>query len=123
VKTVAKAPPEPVAPALPAIPDNPLARRIEVTGIRFVTDIPNQRPEIHYLVVNHSSEPLANVTVSVTLRSLEGDGPMISRFSFLTPRLRPYESKEMASSIERINRPVSLPDWRRVRADVEVTQQ
>jgi hypothetical protein len=115
--------PEP--PRLPAIPENPLARRIEVTGIRFVTDIPNQRPEIHYLVVNHSSDVLTDVTVSVTLRSLESgpDGPPISRFSFRTPRLRAYESKEMASSIERINRPVDLPDWRRVRADVEVAQQ
>jgi hypothetical protein len=32
---------------------NPLSRSIEVTGFRIVTD-PSKKPEIHYLVVNHT---------------------------------------------------------------------
>ena len=46
---------------------NSLARIVEVTGIRFMEV--NKKPQIHYLVVNHSSAPLSSVTVYVTLRA------------------------------------------------------
>jgi hypothetical protein len=107
----------------PPAPTNPLERVVEVTGIRFVTDIPGQSPQIHYLVVNHGNLPLMGVTVNVTLRAAaaESDAP-VSQFAFRAPRLGPYESKEMVSSIERFNRPVSLPNWRDLRAQVQIAQ-
>ncbi len=109
-------------PVEPSIPVNPLARIVEVTGVRFVTDLPDHPPQIHYLVVNHSNVPLIGVTVNVTLRTTGGAQSPLSQFAFRAPRLGPYESKEMVSSIERFNRQVSLPDWQELRADIQIAQ-
>jgi hypothetical protein len=63
------------------------------------------------------------VTVNVTLRAAgPADGSPLSQFGFRAPRLGPYESKEMVSSIERFNRPVTLPDWRELKAEVQIAQ-
>jgi hypothetical protein len=111
------------APEPPPAPVNPLARIVEVAGIRFITDVPGRPPEIHYLVVNHGNVPLIGLTVQVTLRSSAGDSSApLSQFSFKAPRLAPYESKEMISAIERFNRPVALPNWRELQADVQIAQ-
>jgi len=108
-------------PEKPKAPENPFTRIVEVTGVRFVTDIPGRSPQIHYLVVNHSNLPLAGVTVNVTLKDASADVPL-SQFAFRAPRLGPYESKEMVSSIERFNKPISLPDWRALKTEIEITQ-
>ena len=106
--------------AVAARNDNSLARFVEVTGIRFMEL--NKKPQIHYLVVNHSSAPLASVTVYVTLRAshLKPGEPPLSRFSFRSPALAAYEAKEMASPIERVVGPLKLPDWQDLHADVDV---
>ena len=82
----------------------------------------NKKPQIHYLVVNHSNAPLHSMTVYVTLRaSTSKPGqPPLSRFSFRSPDLAAFEAKEMASPIERVVGPLDLPDWQDLRADVEV---
>jgi hypothetical protein len=98
-----------------------LARSVEVTGFRVMIDPPKQ-PEIQYLVVNHSAEKFANAMVYVTLFAADaksGDAPLC-KFNFLAPDLGPYQSREMSSSIERVNRPVAVPDWQNLRAEVEV---
>jgi hypothetical protein len=102
---------------------HPLAHYIEVTGFRIVVDF-NKKSEIHYLVVNHSSAALSDLTVYVTLRSIgaKPGQPPVSRFSFRTPDLAPFESKEMTSPIEKVTRSVAVPDWAELRADVQVTQ-
>lgn len=103
-------------------PDNShsLARFVEVSGIRFVEL--NKKPQIHYLVVNHSSAPLQSVTVYVTLRAINaksGQAPL-ARFMFRSPILAAHEAKEMANPIEHVIGPLDLPDWQDLRADVEV---
>jgi len=120
----AKQAPQP-APDLPVAvsrPDNShsLARFVEVAGIRFVEV--NKKPQIHYLVVNHSSAPLNSVTVFVTLRNMSAKGgqPPLARLTFRSPNLAAFEAKEMASPIERVSGPLDLPDWQDLRADVEV---
>jgi hypothetical protein len=71
--------------------------------------------------VNHTNGSLSGVVVNVTLRAA-GNQPPLSQFSFRSPRLAPYESKEMVSSIERLNRPLETPDWRDVQAEIEYQQ-
>jgi len=102
---------------------HPLAHYIEVTGFRIVVDL-SKKSEIHYLVVNHSSAALSDLTVYVTLRSAgaKPGQPPVSRFSFRSPDLAPFESKEMTSPIEKVTRSVAVPDWAELRADVQVTQ-
>jgi hypothetical protein len=110
--------------AVPAAPEtNSLSKAIEVTGFRIQMD-PAKKPEIQYLVVNHTANPFSGVTVYVTLHAAhEAPGqPPIGKFQFGAPDLKPYESKEMASAIERVNRPTDLPQWQDLRADVEIGQ-
>jgi hypothetical protein len=115
--------PEPVT-ATPAVEaSHPLAQTIEVTGFRFVMDL-NKKSEIHYLVVNHSAAELSDMTVFVTVRTAGGKAgqPPLCRFSFRSTGLAPFESKEMTSSIEKLPRPVALPDWHDLRAEVQIAQ-
>jgi len=124
-RTSPSAPPRPAPEPAPDPPvsarsTNSLARLVEVTGIRFMEV--NKRPQIHYLVVNHSSAPMASVTVYVTLRAANAKAgqPPIARLNFRSPALQAFEAKEMFSSIERASAPLDLPDWQDLHADVEV---
>ncbi len=100
---------------------NPLSKAIEVTGFRILVD-PSSKSEIQYLVVNHSPSRFSGVTVFVTLRSANAKKgePALCRFAFASPDLGPYEAREMASVIEKLNRPLALPEWRDVRAELEI---
>jgi len=112
--------PEPPVSAQSTRSANSLARLVEVTGVRFMEV--NKKPQIHYLVVNHSSAPLTSMTVYVTLRSTTAKPgqPPIAKLTFRSPALAAFEAKEMFSSIERASAPVDLPDWQDLRADVDV---
>jgi hypothetical protein len=112
--------PEPPVSARSAKPANSVARFVEVTGIRFMEV--NKKPQIQYLVVNHSNAPLGSVMVYVTLRAgkAKPGQPPIARLTFRSPALAAYEAKEMFSSIERASAPLDLPDWQDLHADVEV---
>lgn len=115
VKTEVKEEPRPAS--------HPLAKYVEVTGFRFVTER-DRSASIHYLVVNHSPALLSGVTVFVTLRTKDAQPgqPPMSTFSFPMPDLGPYESKEMISSIEKVTRPGLLPDWRDLNVQVDIAQ-
>jgi hypothetical protein len=93
---------------------------VEVTGVRFMEV--NKKPQIHYLVVNHSSAPLASMTVYVTLHASNAKPgqPPIAKLTFRSPALAAFEAKEMFSSIEQATAPLDLPDWQDLRADVDV---
>jgi hypothetical protein len=114
--------PEPAAAPI-VESSHPLAQYIEVTGIRFVMDL-NKKSEIQYLVVNHSSAELSDMTVFVTVRAANAKAgqPPLCRFSFRSTGLGPFESKEMTSPIEKMARPVALPDWRDLRAELQIAQ-
>jgi len=100
---------------------NPLSKAIEVTGFRILMN-PASKSEIQYLVVNHSPNRFSGVTVFVTLRAANAQRgePALCRFAFASPDLGPYEAREMSSEIEKLNRPVALPDWQDVRAELEI---
>jgi len=98
------------------------ASPVEVTGIRIVA-LPGKRPEILYLVVNHTSDVLQGVNVQVTLRTNRGrEAALVSSFAFVMPRLAAYEAREMVSPVESVVAPGPIPDWHTLRADVRVTQ-
>lgn len=100
-----------------------LAQFVEVTGFRIVVDF-NKKSEIHYLVVNHSSADLSDMTLYVTLRNANAKPgqPPVARFSFRAPGLGPFESKEMSSPIEKLTKSVTLPDWQDLRSEVQIAK-
>ncbi len=119
----AKAAPSDVQASVAQGSSFPLAQYVEVTGFRIVVDF-NKKSEIHYLLVNHSAAEMADMTIYVTLQSAKAKPgqPPLCRFSFRSPNLGPYESKEMTSPIEKLTRSVALPEWADLRAEVQVTQ-
>jgi hypothetical protein len=121
--TTATAKPVALKPVEAAAAPYPLAKAVEVTGIRFSTDA-SKKPEVHYIVVNHSSTGLEDATVYVTLRAsgAKPGQPPLSKFSFHAPNLGPLEAKEMTSPIDKLPRPGSVPEWQELRADVELGQ-
>jgi len=102
---------------------NPLSKSIEVTGFRIVMD-PSRKAEVQYLVVNHSPARFSDATVYVTLHAsgARAGQPPLCRFSFAAPNLGPFEAKEMISAIEKISRPVKMPEWQALRAEIEIGQ-
>ena len=113
----------PAPPATTSASASPLAKAIEVTGFRIQMD-PGKKSEIQYLVVNHTPARFDGVTVYVTLYAADGKAgqPPLCKFQFTAPNLAPYQSKDMASAIEQVARPVTLPDWQDLRASVEIGQ-
>jgi hypothetical protein len=100
---------------------NPLSKALEVTGFRIVLD-PTRKPQVQYLVVNHSPARFPDATIYVSLRTADahvGQAPLC-RFSFAAPDLGPYEAKEMISAIEKTNRTTNLPEWQDLRAEIEI---
>ena len=93
---------------------------MEVTGIRFLEV--NKKPQIHYLVVNHSSAPLSSVTVYVTLRASNAKPgqPPLSRFTFRSPAWRLLRPRKWPAPSNGSSVRSDLPDWQDLQADVEV---
>jgi hypothetical protein len=117
--TPAADPPPAASSTAPSVPNStayPLSKSVEVTGLRFVGD---RKPEVHYLVVNHSPGELGAVTVYVTIR-VAASKPPLYHFSFRSPTLGPFESKEMVSSLDKLLH--SPADWQGLHADVEIGQ-
>ena len=52
--------PASAAAAVPVLQEHPAARSVEVAGVRIVTG-PNKRPQLQYLVINHSAEELTGL--------------------------------------------------------------
>ena len=113
--------PEKVQAATPAPPSSfTLSKAIEVTGFRIGAD----KPEVHYLVVNHTTAGLGDMTVYVTLwaSGTKPGQPPLCRFSFRTGGLGPLAAKEMTTSLDKLSRPGGVPDWQDLRAQIEVGQ-
>jgi hypothetical protein len=110
-------------PEVSSVSAAPLAKAIEVTGFRIQMD-PAQKSEIQYLVVNHTPTRFSGVTVYVTLYAADAKAgqPPLCKFQFTAPNLAPFQSKDMTTSIERMTRPASPPDWQDLRATVEIGQ-
>jgi hypothetical protein len=99
---------------------SPLAKYVQVTGVRFLTETEG-RNELQYLVVNHSSAEIADFTVHITLRAPRNDTPICS-FSVKIARLGPFEAKELATALQGLPKPFRAPDWRELRTEVDFTQ-
>ncbi len=63
----AKAAPVPQAPVLQ---EHPAARSVEVAGVRIVVG-PNKKPQLQYIVVNHSSAEITGLNIRIAVRSVD----------------------------------------------------
>ena len=115
--------PASAAPAIPVLQEHPAARSVEVAGVRIVTG-PNKRPQLQYLVINHSAKELTGLNIHIAVRSVEGlGGAPLFTVSSLVPTLGPNQSKEIRADLDASVKPASIPDWQSMRTEVLVARQ
>jgi hypothetical protein len=109
------------APAAPAKP-HPLARHIEIAGLRLHEDA-GRKASVQFLVVNHSGADLGELSADVQLIAVspKGESEAVGRFSFRVPALGPYEARELKAPLTTQLRVYELPDWQFLRAEFQIT--
>jgi hypothetical protein len=98
--------------------DHPLAKHLELTGLRVSEDA-RQNLKVTLVVVNHSAAALPDLELAVQLlpkTAKAGDAPM-SEFNVKAPALGPFEAKEISTIVKTKLRAYELPDWQFLRAD------
>ena len=110
------------APAATKAKANTLQKYVEVVGMRLTEDA-KKKPEVHFVVVNHSGAEIADLAASVNLwaRTQKSDEEAVGTFSFKLPSLGAYESKEMSSALNTKLRVYELPDWQNLVAEIQIT--
>jgi hypothetical protein len=103
--------------------EHPAARSVEVAGVRIVTG-PNKRPQLEYIVINHSSSEIMGLNIHIVVRSEDspGDAPLCS-VSSPVATLGPNQSKEIRADLDPSLIASGIPDWHSLRTEVLVARQ
>ena len=114
-----KAAPAPVR----VVQEHPSARSVEVAGVRIVAG-PNKKPQIEYLVINHSSSELTGLNIRIAVRSVEAlaEAPLFS-VSNAIASLGPNQSKEIRTDLDSSIQPSVIPDWQSLRTEILIARQ
>ncbi len=100
---------------------NPLAKYIELAGIRANEKSPGLL-QVQFGVVNHSEADVGDVKVDVSLGTTAakaGDPPLIT-FSAKVSSLGPNEMKQVSVDVPTKLRVYELPDWQFLKADFQI---
>jgi hypothetical protein len=113
--------PGPAGSQIPPTTAARMARLLEVTGLRILEE--DKRPQIRYVVVNHSAADLAGLKGDVILRSSKAaaDADPIAVVPMEVPSLRAYEVKEIIAPLKSKLRAYEYPDWQFLKADLQLT--
>jgi hypothetical protein len=111
------------APALPPAEQHPGARFVEVAGVRVVT-APNRKPQLQYIVINHSAGELTGLNIHIALHSADSPaGAPLIRVSSIVPSLGANQSKEIRMDLDAGLRAASFPDWQSLRTEILIARQ
>lgn len=110
-------------PAAPGVARNPhpLAKYVEVTGLRVSEDA-KRNVNVKMLVVNHSLAEIPAMELKVELRPATAteEGPPLCSFSAKIPSLTGHSSAEVSTTAKTNLRAYELPDWQFLKADYEI---
>ena len=112
------------APIDSAPSEHPWSRLVEVAGIRVISGA-NHRPQLQYIIINHSSKELTGLGIRLALRSGNdppSSTPLFTVFSKV-PALGAYQSREIRTDLDADLRASTLSDWQSLRSDVQVSGQ
>ncbi len=123
--------PDKQAKAAPAVPahftanntSNPMAKYIELVGLR-VTERSKGHLIVQFGVVNHSEAEVGDLKMNVNLGTTAAkpsDPPLIT-FPAQVSHLGPSELKDAMVEVPTKLRVYELPDWQFLKADFEITQ-
>jgi hypothetical protein len=111
------------SPATPA-GEHPYKKHLEIVGYRIFEDA-KRKPQIRFLIVNHSGAELDPVNMRVTIETTKakpGD-PAVATLLVKTPRLAAYGSQEFTSALNTKLRAYEIPDWQFLRLEPEITSK
>ncbi len=109
------------APA-PVAQEHPGARFVEVAGVRVVTAA-NKRPQLQYIVVNHSAGELTGLNIHIAVHSADSPtGAPLFTVTSAVASLAANQSKEIRADVDPSIKPASIPDWQSLRTDVLITR-
>jgi hypothetical protein len=88
-----------------------------------LTEDAKKKPEVRFVVVNHSGAEMADLAANVNLwaRTAKSDEEAVGTFAFKLASLGAYESKEMSAPLNTKLRVYELPDWQNLVAEVQIT--
>jgi len=98
---------------------HPLAKFLEIVGVRWVEDA-KQKAKMQFIVVNHSAADLPELKMQITVKA---GGKVLFEIPFTVSSLGPYESKEFSTPIQTALKEYELPDWQFVKADFTITSE
>jgi hypothetical protein len=101
---------------------HPLAKYIEVAGIRF-TESGAGKLKITFAVINHSPADIGDLGLKFKLvtNSAKPDDPPVAEFETKIATLAPLENKDVSVEVPTKMRVYELPDWQFIRARYEIT--
>jgi hypothetical protein len=115
------APQQPKRAAMaPAAASDALARSLEVSGLRLVAGW-TSKPQVQFLIINHSSRQLPSVAIQVAVRSSESsdDSQPLLTINAVIHSLGPYQSKEIRADLDSDASPSTLADWQSLRTQIQ----
>jgi hypothetical protein len=95
---------------------HPLAKHIEITGVRL-SEAKAQRIQVQLVVVNHSAADLPSLKAAFTITS---GGRNFFEFPATIPALGPYEVREIGTTLKTDLKPYELPDWQLIRTQFRI---
>ncbi len=98
---------------------HPLAKFLEITGVRFTEDT-KQRAKVQFIIVNHSGAELPDLKMQIAIKAA---GKTVLEFPFMISSIGPYESKDFSAPVQTKLKGYELPDWQFLKADFEITSQ
>jgi hypothetical protein len=111
------------ASGVPVAQEHPGARFVEIAGVRVVAPA-NKRPQMQYLIINHSAGELTGLNIHVAVHSADAPtGNPLFTVSSVISSLAANQSKEIRTDLDPEIKPSSLPDWQNLRTEVLITRQ
>lgn len=104
--------------------EHPYKKHLELVGYRIFEDSA-RKPQLKFLIVNHSSTELAPVNMRVTVETTKSNAgdPPVAVLQFTTPKLAAYGSQEMTAPLNTKLRAYEIPDWQFLRLQPEITSK
>jgi hypothetical protein len=98
---------------------HPLAKYLEIAGVRWTEDA-KQKGKVQFVVVNHSAADLPELKMQISVKA--GD-KSLAEFPFTVTAIGPYESKDFSAAVNTALKEYELPDWQYLKADFDITSQ
>jgi hypothetical protein len=100
---------------------HPLAKYLEIAGMRFIGDKKNT--QARFVLINHSEAEITGLAANVTVwgRTQRSEEDAVGTLQFKVDDIGPTEFKEVTVTLNTKLKIYELPDWQNVTTDLQIT--